>query len=80
MSKAHPGTSIKYQKKQLVRDRRSEKRKLHKEAKNALKEQCPEIDFNKNRKLLNKAKLLIQDQKEKDQRMAEQIAQTIQNA
>jgi len=41
MSKAHPGTSIKYQKKQLVRDRRSEKRKLHKEAKNALKEQCP---------------------------------------
>ena len=74
MSKAHPGSSIKYKKKQCVRDKRSEKRNLHKEAKNALKVYCPEIDFNKNRKLLNKAKLLIQDQKEKDQRMAERIA------
>lgn len=61
MSKAHPGSSVKYLKKQNVRDKRTEKRKLLNEAKIALKNYYPDIDFNTNRKLLNRTKILIQD-------------------
>ena len=45
MSKAHFGSSVKYQKKQAVRHKRTEKRKLLKEAKEVLKTVISGIDI-----------------------------------
>ena len=49
MSKAHPGSSIKYLKKQKVRDKRADQRKLLKEAKDILKNTFPGIEIKQNR-------------------------------
>lgn len=59
MSKAHPGSSIKYLKKQKVRDKRADQRKLLKEAKDILKNTFPGIKIKENRQLLVKTKKLV---------------------
>ena len=59
MSKAHPGSSIKYLKKQKVRDKRADQRKLLNEAKNIIKNMFPGINIKENRWLLVKTKKMV---------------------
>ena len=59
MSKAHPGSSIKYLKKQKVRDKRADQRKLLNEAKNIIKNMFPDINIKENRWLLVKTKKMV---------------------
>ena len=61
MSKAHPGSSIKYLKKQKVRDKRADQRKLLNEAKNIIKNMFPDINIKENRWLLVKTKKLVKE-------------------
>ena len=61
MSKAHPGSSIKYLKKQKVRDKRADQRKLLNEAKNIIKNMFPGINIKENRWLLVKTKKLVKE-------------------